>query len=62
MFVCEARERIKIGNHDSLKSGHARTGAVIGLTSAGVTVGSCLKRFPENDVKSTMSGSVTIHH
>ena len=41
----ESTDRSKIGNHDPLQSDPR---AVIGLTLAGVKVGSCPKRFPEN--------------
>ena len=56
MFVREARERIDRPKQDCeprlievrYVGHHARTGAVIGLTPAGVKVGSCPKRFLEN--------------
>ena len=48
----ESTDRSKIGNHDPLQSDPRATmrgpGAVIGLTLAGVKVGSCPRRFPEN--------------
>ena len=59
VFVREAREksteRHMIGHHDSLKSGTRATmrEPIIGLTSAGVRVGSCPKRVPEDTRWST---------